>query len=134
MGWKTNIGEQIQEGEGIYTSEVNTVEPIPLQKTQIKSKFKFGTQSVSKYFKRLEVFNFDEEIAALEKSRRLEMKELPWKRKKDEYVLRRVAKDWIMEMIIPTVVRVGQENIEQKCYEIVDSLIDETWSLVSPGG
>ena len=122
MGWKTNIGEQIQEDEGIYTSEVNTVEPIPLQKTQIK--FKFGTHSVSKYFKRLEVFNFDEEIAALEKSWRLEMqrmKELPWKRKKD---------DLIMEMIILPAVRVGQENIEQKCYEIVDSLIDETWSAL----
>ena len=48
---------------------------------------------------------------------------------KDEYVLRRVAKDWIKEMIIPTVVRVGQENIEQKCYKIVDFLINETWSV-----
>ena len=35
MGWKTNIGEQIQEDEGIYTSEVNTMEPIHLQKTQV---------------------------------------------------------------------------------------------------
>ena len=67
---------------------------------QVPTVLRFGMESVTKYFKRQEIVDFEMEMAALRKEKRMEIKkrkELPWRKKKEEYALRNVAKDWIIE-------------------------------------
>ena len=56
------------------------------------------------------------EIAKLEKEKRIEikkLKELSWKRKREEYALKKVAKDWIVEKVIPSVLEIGGQVVER---------------------
>ena len=98
-----------------------------------KAMVKFGLDSVTKYFKRKEVFEFDIEMAALKKEKRLEIKkkkELPWRKKIEEYNVRKMAKDWILEIVVPEVMMVGSMTMLDRSKKVVDLVVEDSWTSI----
>ena len=69
----------------------------------------------------------------MEKEKRLEIKkrkELPWRKKREEHDLRKVAKDWIIERVVPEVMMVGSMTMLDRSKKVVDMVVEDSWTRI----
>ena len=90
-------------------------------------KLKFGTPSISKFFRSTESIDIDKEMRRLEKEKRLEIvkrESSVWKERREQRALQHVAKKWLMDECLGVAICQAELTIIKVCTSLVEDTLE----------
>ena len=137
-GWKDESDHLLNNDS--TEAELNVTNPGAVKQNEKEKhnsnyKFKFSKNTITNYFTKKSIFNFENEMKALEKERRLEIqrrKKLEWKSKRETYEWKKAVKVMLLEMLLDNVVDQGNRSVEKSCKEVAKEVIETSlgvWTI-----
>ena len=94
----------------------------------------FGHPSIHQFFKSKQMFDYDEEMKALEKERRLSiqrMKQLEWRARRETMEMHRWVESVLVQDVVTPVVREGSIKVLEVAMILTEEIVGEAWIMLS---